>query len=424
MPKQTIRITFRHFLLLVAVLAVLGILAYQLPPVKSRLSWRIELASAYWRGVIYPAGPVPTPIAQAAPTSEAEPSPTATPTATATQPPPTPTVPGPTPTNTPTPTPIPESVQLPAPEWEKQDWNNCGPTTLALYLRFYGWDGDQFTISDVVKPLREDRNVNVEELAYYVRNYAGWLNIEYRVGGDLQTIKKMLASGIPVMIEESFKLEEAFWPNDDLWAAHYILLTGYDDANQTFTSQDSYYGANQTIEYDALDREWKIFNRVYILVYYPNQEETVKSLLGADWDVDVNRQHALEIAQAETEADPTDAFAWFNVGTNQVYFGNYSDAATAYDNARNLKLPQRMLRYQFGPFFAYFHSGRTEDLLALTEYALERTPNSEEAMLWHGWAMYRKGEVNKAISDFRDALKANPNYEDAKYALDFIGANP
>ena len=58
-----------------------------------------------------------------------------------------------------------------------------------MYLRFYGWEGDQETITEVIKPFREDRNVNVEELAYYVRNYAGWLKIEYRVGGDLETLK-------------------------------------------------------------------------------------------------------------------------------------------------------------------------------------------------------------------------------------------
>ncbi len=47
-------------------------------------------------------------------------------------------------------------------------------------------------------------------------------------------------------------------------------------------------------------------------------------------------------------------------------------------------LPQRMLRYQFGPFLAYFNALRTEDLLALTDYALDRTANSEEALLWRG----------------------------------------
>jgi tetratricopeptide (TPR) repeat protein len=64
------------------------------------------------------------------------------------------------------------------------------------------------------------------------------------------------------------------------------------------------------------------------------------------------------------------------------------------------------------------------DLLALTEYALERTPNSEEALLWHGWALYRDGETAKAIEDWRAALEANPTYVDAQYALDFVGAAP
>jgi hypothetical protein len=57
--------------------------------------------------------------------------------------------------------------------------NNCGPASLALYLRYYGWQGDQFTISELLKPRREDRNVNVEELVYYVA-YPGRL-VECRV---------------------------------------------------------------------------------------------------------------------------------------------------------------------------------------------------------------------------------------------------
>jgi tetratricopeptide (TPR) repeat protein len=79
-----------------------------------------------------------------------------------------------------------------------------------------------------------------------------------------------------------------------------------------------------------------------------------------------------------------------------------------------------MMRYQFGPFFAYFHAGRTADLLALTEYALQRTPNSEEALLWRGWGRYRDGDYYGAISDFQAALDANYLYQDAQYALDFV----
>ena len=178
-----------------------------------------------------------------------------------------------------------------------------------------------------------------------------------------------------------------------------------------------------TVSYDEVDENWQAYNRVYILVYTPAQEDTIKHILGEHWDIDTNRQHALEVAKAETVKDPENAFAWFNLGTNLVYFERYQEAARAYDMARNLGLPQRMLRYQFGPFFAYFFSGRNDDLLALTEYALQRTPNAEEALLWHGWAMYREGKIGQAISDFYQALEENPNFEDARYALDFVKEN-
>ena len=64
-----------------------------------------------------------------------------------------------------------------------------------MLLRMYGWNGTQFDIADVVKPVTGDRNVNPEEMAYWVRNYAGWLRIEYRVGGDIETLKRLIAAG-------------------------------------------------------------------------------------------------------------------------------------------------------------------------------------------------------------------------------------
>jgi tetratricopeptide (TPR) repeat protein len=289
-----------------------------------------------------------------------------------------------------------------------------------MYLNYYGWDGDQFSISSVLKPTREDRNVNVEELVHYARNYAGWLGTQYRVGGDIELLRKFVAAEIPVLVEASFYFDGAYWPNDDLWAAHYLLVNGYNEAKGTFTVQDTFNGPNQVLRYKTLDEYWQPFNRVFILIYLPHQEETVKTILGTAWDEAANRQQALEAAQAEVEADPKDAFAWFNMGTNLLYFERYEEAVAAYDEARTIGWPQRMMRYQFGPFFAYFHAGRTDDLLILTEYALQRAPNSEEALLWHGWARYRQGDINGAIADFQAALDANYLYQDARYALEFV----
>ncbi len=394
---------------------------YFLPPVQDRLGWRVDFAMAYVRSVLNPIQPLPTALpATSLPMMETtqtvlRATPTQVKSAT-----PSPAV---SPTMPPSPTPLPENVQLPSPGYEKQDINNCGPASLAMYLRYYGWEGTQEDIASLLKPFREDRNVNVEELAYYVRTRAGWLNVQYRVGGDLDLLKEFLAAGIPVMIEETFYFDEPFWANDDLWAAHYQLLTGYDDAANQFIGQDSFHGPDLDIPYETLDEYWQAFNRVYILIYLPHQEELVKQILGEQWDADVNREHALQVAQEESRADPENAFAWFNLGTNLMYFERYIEATDAYDNARELGLPQRMLRYQFGPFIAYFHTGQMDDLVALTEYALQITPNAEEAWLWHGWAMYRQGDKLQAEADFRRALEENPNYLDAQYGLDFLQSN-
>jgi tetratricopeptide (TPR) repeat protein len=417
-------------ILAIFILGVLLVpLVYQVPWVKQRLEWRLDIARTYVRGVFNPGSAVPTPITRAtlevmaaSPTPTIEPrtstpapelqAGTATPGATQT--------PAPSATPTPTASPIPERVELTPMTWEKQDWNNCGPAALSIYLNYYGWEGDQFTISSVVKPVREDRNVNVEELVYFARNYAGWLQTIYRVGGDIDMLRAFIAAGIPVMIESSFFFDGAYWPNDDLWAAHYLVVNGYDQAKDTFTLQDTFHGADQVLSAGTLDAYWQPFNRVFILAYLPDQETTVRDILGPSWDEVTNRQLALETAQAEVQADEKDAYAWFNLGSNLVYFERYAEAAAAYDQARTIGWPQRMLRYQFGPFFAYFHSDRFDDLYALSDYALKYTYNSEEAFLWRGWARYRLGDFNGAVSDFQAALDANYLYQDAQYALDFV----
>ena len=324
----------------------------------------------------------------------------------------------------PTATPIPAQIYLEPPEWERQDINGCGPATLSMYLNYYGWEGDQHSIDEVIKPDRADRNVNVEELAYFTWNYAGWLNLIYRVGGEVDTLKALIAAGIPVMIEEGDELGESFWPGDDMWAGHFLLLTGYDDAQGAFYAQDSFRQADRLVSYEKTDQRWKTFNRVYIVIFLPHQEEIVKAILGEDWDIETNRQKALETAQTEINLDPQDSIAWFNLGSNLVYFERYEEAAQAYDQARILGLPQRFLRYQFGPFHAYFHTNRYEDLMALADHTLQLTPNSEEAFLWKGWALYNLGDSTAAIEAFRDAYWSNPQSFDAQYALDFMGAAP
>lgn len=410
----------RMIALALAGFLLLSVLVYQIPKVKSAVDWRTEKFGLYVKNVLNPPGPVPTalPTTTPLPTGEGQgegiPTPTSTP------------EPVLTPTSLASPTatfaPLPAQVQLTPPAWEQQTPNNCGPATLSMTLHMYGWTGTQADIAAQIKPVLQDRNVNPEELAWYVRNNAGWLNVEYRVAGDLLLLKRLLAANYPVIVESVTKLDpnDALGPNDDLWAAHYLLLTGYDDATQTFTVQDSYHGANLTVAYSQLESDWKAFNNLYMVFYVAQEEAELSSILGADWNADTNRQHALELAQAETEADPQDSFAWFNLGSNLVYFEKYDEAANAYDKSRKIGLPLRMFRYQFGPFIAYFQSNRNDDLLALTDYARGITDMSEETWLWYGWALYRKDDFKGAKDAWNKALEIRPGYVDAQYALNFL----
>ena len=268
----------RNILIGLAGLFLLAVLIYQIPAVKSRLDWRLEVLRIYTKNVINPIGPVPT----ALPVTPKPSTPTAATTNTA--------VAQVQPTVTPTATfaPLPAQASITSPPYEKQTPNNCGPATLSMTLHLYGWEGSQKDISDLIKPVTGDRNVNPEELRYYVRTQAGWLNLEYRVGGNIETIKRLLAANYPVIVESVTALNpaDALGPTDDLWAAHYLLITAYDDSKQEFTIQDSYHGPDLTLSYSQLEQDWKPFNNLYLVIYFPQFEDEVKTLLGSNWDPD------------------------------------------------------------------------------------------------------------------------------------------
>lgn len=321
-------------------------------------------------------------------------------------------------------TPLPASTILPAPTFDPrkdyQDWNNCGPATLALALRFWGWQGDQFTISEVVRPKRQDKNVNIDELVGYVNASAAGLQAEVRVGGDQPLLEKLIAGGYPVVIEESFRVEKPAWPGDDQWAGHYLLLTGYDEQSQLFTAQDSYYGPDRLTPYADVAENWQAFNHVYLVIFPKDDLQKVQTLLAEDWPVEANLTQTATALQGQLQSDPGNAFTWFNLGSTLTAEQDYTSAALAFGKARALGLPARMLRYQFGPFIAAYQTGNQKDLSRLADYALQVTPDSEEALLWKGWAYELAGDHLNAIALFNQALQANPNYQEVEKALAIV----
>ena len=226
------------------------------------------------------------------------------------------------------------------------------------------------------------------------------------------------------MIETGLDLDEDYYVNDDRWAGHYLLLTGYDDNSEIFIAHDSLLGPDQQVNYSDIEKHWIAFNHVYMLVYLPNQEPLLQEILGTNWDPDSNREQALNDSTNYLQENPEDAFEWFNLGSNLVYFNRYEEAVQAYDKAREIGIPQRMLRYQFGPFFAYYNAKRFDDLWTIVNYALRITYNSEEALYWKGWALFQQDDYYGAITAFRESRLNNLYNPAAGKALEELGAEP
>jgi tetratricopeptide (TPR) repeat protein len=312
-----------------------------------------------------------------------------------------------TPTLPPDVTPLQPSVALRAIKPDYQRWNNCGPTTLGMALQYFGKTDTQAEIATFTKPNSDDRNVRPDELAAYANRMG--LRTIIRVNGTLERLKLLLSNGVPVIVET------AFVKQPQGWMGHYRLLIGY-DAKQ-FNTMDSYDGPNVKISFDDLTSEWEAFNRLYLVIYDDEQAARVRAILADTLDDQTMYAQATAHTRADIAADPKDAFAQFNLGSSLVGMKRYADAAAAFDKARTLGLPWRMMWYQFDPYVAYLHAGRNDEVIALADSLLSKTDDLEESHYYKGLALRALGRATEARREFETALRYNKNYRDALNAM-------
>ena len=336
------------------------------------------------------------------------------------------------PTNTPIPSPTPlpylPATRLTNIQHQFQSWNNCGPATIAMALSHFEIFRKQQETADWLKPNPEDRNVSPEELVDYVRAETDLESIT-RVNGDLATLKRFLSHGIPVIIETGIDPPGDYSWMD--WYGHYYLVVGYDDALQQVWVYDSWLGSGENpqgervnsedgrmIDYVDFDQHWRQFNRQMVISYTAEDAELVADIIGREnFDDTTMWQRTLERTRQELEAEPEDAYLWFNIGTIYNNLGEYELAAAAYDESRRLGLPWRMLWYQFGPYEAYMNTGRYADVIELADVTLFQRPYFEESYYYRGIAKIAIGETREGQRDLQAAADFNPRYQLAQDAL-------
>ncbi len=289
-----------------------------------------------------------------------------------------------------------------------------------MALSYWGRKETQYDVARALRPDPEDKNVSPWEMEAYLRSLG--LGAIVRAGGTLDRLKALLNAGFPVIVE-TWYVRDA---RDQL--GHYRLLIGYDDTMQQFITYDSLHGPDIPIGYQELDELWRVFNRVYLVIYAPERWESLVAALGEDMNEAAMYERALATALAEIENPPDSCvaytacsdwvtFSWFSAGTSLTSLGRHVEAANAYDKARQLGLHFRMLWYQFGPYESYYAAGRYEDVIALANATLATTSNLEESYYWRGMARLAQGEIARAYSDFETALRYHPNWPPAVIAL-------
>ncbi|MEP6988346.1 MAG: hypothetical protein ABI970_22270, partial [Chloroflexota bacterium] len=207
---------------------------------------------------------------------------------------------------------------------------------------------------------------------------------------------------------------------------HYQTVVGYDDTKQNFYVYDSYLGTGQNgtgmpKSYADFDSLWENFNRTFIVLYKPEEEGLVRTILGDRADVNKAAEMAAQTAQQEALTNPQNAFAWFNLGSSLTKLEKYKQAAAAFDKARQVGLHWRMTLYQFSPFEAYYNVGRYEEIMSLTNAnLLNGGQYVEETYYWQGKVYAEENDNTKAAASFRQALVHNPRYTDAQDALNAL----
>jgi tetratricopeptide (TPR) repeat protein len=327
-------------------------------------------------------------------------------------------------------------------------WNYCGPANLTMALNFWGWPGDRDDVAAVIKPGiidpdldfiqrgKLDKNVMPYEMTNFVIDQTD-LNVVIRSGGDIELIKRLVANGFPVLVEKGYY--EADYTGKVAWLGHYLFVTGYDEQKGVFIVQDAYLkpGKDMESDYQTFTDGWRSFNYLFMVIYPPEKESEVFSLLGPWADPNWAHQHALEIAEGESKTltGIDEFFTWFNQGTSHVNLLQYDQAAAAYDRAFQIysqlqdddtQRPYRIMWYQTGPYWAYFYTGRYQDTINLADTTLYDTisePTLEESLYWRGQAYLALGQTPEAIADFRESVRLNPNFSAGIAMLNQLGAS-
>lgn len=285
-----------------------------------------------------------------------------------------------------------------------------------MALSYYGINKTQEELGHEIRPYQipsgdnDDKSVTLDELGEKAKEY-GLLSY-HRPNGNIELIKRFIASGIPVITRTWLH------PNEDI--GHYRVVKGYDDNSNEIIQDDSFEGHNLRYSYSEFNSMWDKFNYEYLVLIPKEKNRLAETILDDDLDIKTAWRKAVEQSQKILSTSPDDVTSRFNLSVAYYNSGEYQKSVDEFEKVES-KLPFRTLWYQIEPIQAYYELGNYDRVFAITDNILNNQNRAySEAYILRGKSYQKMGQNDLAKQEFEKAVFYNQNLNAAKIALSSI----
>ena len=212
-----------------------------------------------------------------------------------------------------------------------QTWNNCGPSSVAEVLAYWGISRTQGQVQAVLRADGNPHGMSPYGVPAYMRSLG--LRALLGIAGSQRLVKALISNGFPVIVSQYVSLADH--------VGHYRPIQSYNDGQRSFVSSDPYLGQGHVIGYDEFDAIWQNTNRRFMVLYPPARQNLLNAVLtAAGWNKtpayrkDLARVHGLltgTVADTTGYGHPRNyalALAW-----DELQLGQYAASRKAIDTA-------------------------------------------------------------------------------------------
>ena len=223
------------------------------------------------------------------------------------------------------------AIDRPAMAHVWQSLNNCGPAAVVMALSTMGISESQEVARLALRGPDQSRGMGPGPVDPWVKERFG-IRSMYRTNGTNDLMKKLVTNGFAPMVTQ--------WMEDP-WKSrisHWRTVRGYDDARKVFYVNDSMLGRGVPLTYEWFATNWQPFSYRYMVLYRPDEEPLLRSIIGDDWSDSRNRRNFYERTRAEALQQNTSA-AWLTFGEAAYQYGRFAEAVGAFEKGIGIGSP-------------------------------------------------------------------------------------